>query len=200
MTSPLPDSIFTMNGWCTKEKASRLYDLVLSAKPATVVELGVFAGRSFIPMALGLKHNQQGTITGVDPWAKTASTENYDPNDPNFIWWNSLDHEMILNCFKDSLKHYDVELFSSYIRSTSSEALQSFADGSIDILHQDGNHSEETSCKEIDMYAPKLRVDGYWIMDDTDWESTSKAQKLIIKKGFILLEDHTSWRIYKKIK
>ena len=198
MTS-IPESIFNMNGWCTKEKATRIYDLVVDSKPMEVLELGVFAGRSFIPMALALKRNGQGHITGIDPWARSNSLENYQNDDPNFIWWNSLDHDMIFKCFKESLSTYQVEDCSRYIRGTSVDSCQSFADLSIDILHQDGNHSEQTSSKEVNIYTPKVKKGGYWIMDDTDWESTKKAQNLILEKGFTLYEDHISWKIYKKL-
>lgn len=194
----LPESIFSMNGWCTKQKATRIYNLVLDHKPLEVLELGVFAGRSFIPMALALKKNGKGNITGIDPWARSNSLENYKKDDPNFIWWNSLDHDMIFKCFKDALSTYDVEKYSRYLRGTSNDCCQSFADQSIDVLHQDGNHSEETSSMEVNIYTPKVKKGGYWIMDDTDWESTKRAQNLILDKGFTLYEDHISWKIYKK--
>lgn len=194
----LPDSIFSLDGWCTREKAQKLYDSVISMKPDKVVELGVFAGRSFIPMALALKANGKGEITGIDPWATTASLENYDPQDPNHIWWNNLDHGHIYNCFISSLSNYDVLSFSNHLRATSRQCVDRFEDESIDILHQDGNHSEAISCEEIKIYAQKIKPGGLWIMDDTDWESTSKAQKLILEHGFTVQEDHKAWIIYKK--
>lgn len=195
----LPDSIFSMDGWCTREKAQRIYELVINHKPSQVVELGVFAGRSLIPMALGLVANQKGKITGIDPWCKNASTENYDEQDANHKWWNSLDHELIFNRFVASLTQHQVQDVTSYIRSTSRECHHQFATESIDILHQDGNHSETISCEEIELYADKVRSGGVWIMDDTNWETTRTAQALILTKGFELFEDHTEWKIYVKV-
>lgn len=198
----LPDSIFTLHGWCPKEKGEKLYEIVKSMNAKLVVELGVFGGRSFIPMALGLKDavsKDAVKIIGVDPWSKTASTEFYDPNDPNYVWWSKLDHEHIFKCFLNSLKTYHVENISHYIRKTSSECVDSFEHESIDVLHQDANHSEHTSCEEVETYTPKVKPGGIWIMDDTDWATTSKAQLLLIQKGFELVEDHTSWKVYKKL-
>ncbi len=196
--STLPESIFALEGWCTREKAQKLYDVVISVKPESIVELGVFAGRSFIPMALALKANGKGCITGIDPWAVSSSIENYDSQDQNHLWWNGLDHEKIYNCFKSSIKDYDISTISTHIRATSKECVDTFTSDSIDIMHQDGNHSETVSCDEIEIYASKIRPGGLWIMDDTDWESTRKAQRLILEHGFTMVEDFTSWVIYKK--
>ena len=196
----LPESIFSIEGWCTREKAHKLYDLVIDIKPDKVVELGVFAGRSFIPMALALKSNEKGMITGIDPWDSTASLENYNPGDTNHTWWNDLDHNHIYNCFISSLSDYEVKPFSNYLKRTSKQCVDIFQDESIDILHQDGNHSEATSCEEIKIYTPKIKPGGLWIMDDTDWDSTFKAQELILESGYTLQEDFRSWVIYKKDK
>lgn len=197
--SAIPDSIFKLHGWCPKEKAEKLYEIVSNAKAELVVELGVFGGRSYIPMALALKDNGKGRIIGVDPWSKSASTQNYDPNDPNYVWWNNLDHNNILQCFVDALRTYRVSDISQYIRQTSKEAILAFQDDSIDVLHQDANHSEETSSEEVEMYVPKVKKGGIWIMDDTDWETTTAAQKLLVDKGFELVEDHVAWKVFKKL-
>jgi hypothetical protein len=194
----LPESIFSMHGWCTRDKAERIYQLVRDAKPAEVVELGVFAGRSFVPLALGLKHNGKGVITGIDPWAKSASTEHYDSEDENYQWWNSLDHEAIFQWFLKALDDYGVREISKYMRTVSKECAHLFEDESIGVLHQDGNHSVASSCEEVEIYAPKVTPGGYWIMDDTNWDTTLPAQNLILEKGFDLLEDHKEWRLYIK--
>lgn len=192
----LPDTIFDLHGWCPKNKATRLYELVKEIKPDRVVEFGVFGGRSFIPMAIALKETGQGEIIGVDPWSRGASTENYVHDDPNFAWWNSLDHEAIYSSFITALRRYGVYDISKVERKTSREMV--FDDESIDILHQDGNHSEGTSTEEVNLFARKIKPGGLWIMDDTDWETTKNAQEAIIENGFRLYEDYIAWKIFKK--
>jgi hypothetical protein len=194
----LPESIFTLNGWCTREKADFLYNLVLKSESALTVELGVFAGRSLIPMALAHKALNKGVIYGIDPWEKSASTQNYPAEDANYQWWNTLNHDAIYTCFLKSLKDYDIEDITKVIKSKSKDSVDIFAPESIYILHQDGNHSEETSCNEIALYADKIRKEGYWIMDDTDWETTKKAQEFILTKGFIEVYDAKAWKVYQK--
>ena len=74
------------------------------------------------------------------------------------------------------------------------------------MLHQDGNHSEEMSCLDIELWSNKIKKKGYWLMDDTNWPTTQKAQKLIITKGFIEIDvdngfgkiEGREWKLYQK--
>ena len=45
----------------------------------------------------------------------------------------------------------------------------------IDILHIDGNHSEEASFFDIVTYYPKVKSGGYIWFDDKNWATTKKA-------------------------
>lgn len=194
----LPESIFNMHGWCNQEKAQKMYTLIRDKQPDVTVELGVFGGRSLIPMALAHKHIAKGTCYAVDPWSKTSSTENYDVKDPNYQWWSSLDHDGIYTYFIDALQTYKVTDIVKVYRAESKDVVSFFDDESIDVMHQDANHSENTSCAEVILYAPKIKKNGYWIMDDTDWATTHKAQTLLQEHGFKLVEDFTAWKIFQK--
>jgi hypothetical protein len=83
------------------------------------------------------------------------------------------------------------------IRSRSLDAVDAFAERSVSVLHQDGNHSERVSDEEVIRWAPKIRRGGYWIADDTRWTSTQRAQQRLIELGFSLIEDHGDWRVYR---
>jgi L-rhamnose mutarotase len=157
-------------------------------------------------MALGLKEldcdsyrNSDSSIIGIDPWSNSASIDNYDSEDANYKWWNALNHEAIFQGFLKALKDYDVEKYSKYIRKRSNELSNEFEDESIDILHQDGNHTENISSEEVLTFYNKVKHGGYWIMDDTNWETTKKAQELIISLGFELIEDYNAWKIYRRL-
>ena len=45
----------TMHGWATAEKCCTLASLVLANKPALAVEIGVWGGRSLLPVAMAMK-------------------------------------------------------------------------------------------------------------------------------------------------
>jgi hypothetical protein len=62
-----------LEGWCSKEKACAFIDLVLQEKPQTCVEIGVFGGKSLLPVAMALKSLGQGIVIGVDPWDKKSN-------------------------------------------------------------------------------------------------------------------------------
>jgi predicted O-methyltransferase YrrM len=198
MSDNVPESVFTMNGWCTKEKANYMYDLVVDAKSSLTVELGVFAGRSAIPMMLAHKKMGLGKVVAIDPWKVESSITNYDENDANREWWGSINHDEIHRLFLQSIKRYDVANYAEVVRAESRDVVSRFEDESIDILHQDGNHTEGISTEEVNLYAPKMRKGGYWVMDDTNWATTGLAQRTILTKGFSLVYDHVDWKVYKK--
>ena len=75
-----------LTGWCSKDKGGVLFDLVIKSRPKVVVEIGVFGGKSVIPMAVGLKANGRGMIYGIDPWDTDASTM-WLEEETNKKWW-----------------------------------------------------------------------------------------------------------------
>jgi hypothetical protein len=190
-------TILSLPGWCTGHKARRLVQLVADDKPQTCVELGVFGGRSWLAIAMGLQHNGSGRIDGIDPMSAEASLEG--KNSPaNDKWWADLDYEDVLKKALQGRDTLGLQDFATFIRKRSAECVDSYADESIDLLHQDANHSEETSVAEVRAWLPKLKVGGWWICDDTNWSTTQTAQFLLREAGCELLEDHESWRIYRK--
>ena len=65
-------------------------------------------------------------------------------------------------------------------------------------MHQDSNHSEKISCNEVELYKNKLKTNGIWVMDDTNWDTTKKAQILLVSYNFEELYDSGDWKVYKK--
>ena len=89
-----------LHGWCTPEKASHLYNLVLDHENPLCVELGVFAGRSLVAIALGAKA-MNGTAVGIDAWSKEACEQGV--NDiANTEWWNNINYDFFIS-------KYDIE-------------------------------------------------------------------------------------------
>src|SRR5665213_3143942 len=82
-------------GWCSKEKAEKLMDLIYEAQPTVCVEVGVFGGSSIYPTARALQYLGQGKVYAIDPWAKEDCQVGYDINDPNYIWWSSINLDEI---------------------------------------------------------------------------------------------------------
>lgn len=188
-----------LHGWCTVEKASHLYNLVLEHEAPLCVELGVFAGRSLVAIALGAKA-KNGTAVGIDAWSKEACEQGV--NDiANTEWWNNIDYDFFYNYTTKVMSDAGVSATTSLIRSKSSDVSNYYTSNSISVLHQDSNHSEEVTVEEVNLWYDKLKIGGYWIFDDTDWPTTQTAQGLLLEKGYELIftEKDGKYKVFKRI-
>ncbi len=154
-----------LEGWCSKGKAGILFDLVLKTKPKTIVEIGVWGGKSLIPMAVALKANKKGKIYGIDPWDPYASIEEVK-EEVNRNYYLSVDHEWILLGLIDAIDYIHMGNHIELIRSTSINAPLI---EEIDILHVDGNHSNKTSMEDVHKWVPLVKNGGWVIFDDMTW-------------------------------
>lgn len=196
-TEELLEATQALPGWMSMEKGRRVIQLVIESKAEQCVELGVFGARTLICMAFGLQALGRGCADGVDPYTPAAALEGV--NDPaNDAWWGRLDYEDIARTAQTAIYRFGLVRYAQLIRMRSLEVVDYYADGSVDLLHQDSNHSMAVTCEEVTRWAPKIRPGGYWIFDDTNWESTKKAQQMLVELGFEELEDHVSWKIYRR--
>ncbi len=164
----------TLEGWCSEEKGAALVDLILRVKPEKIVEIGVFGGKSLIPMACALQANRKGKIYGIDPWDIQSSIE--DVNDEsNKHYWTIVDYQGILAGLLQRIEDYQlgdqIELIAK-----SSENADPIVD--IDILHIDGNHSEKTSYFDVRKWVPLVKKGGWIIFDDMQWHEQGKPTTL----------------------
>jgi hypothetical protein len=179
-----------IEGWCSKEKAIMMASFIKS--DFLCVELGVFGGRSLLPIAFATNNK----VFGIDAWSKENSLEGVNAIE-NDDWWGNLDHDYFYDYTRNLLEKHgcgNVQL----LRAKSAHVVDHFQDESIDFLHQDSNHSEETSCDEVEKYHSKVKKNGIWVFDDTNWTTTRKAQGLLESHGFMEIYDSGSWKIYKK--
>jgi hypothetical protein len=182
-------------GWCTPEKTRRMFELTKGSM--LCVELGVFGGRSLVSIALALADQGFGRVDGIDPYTTSAALEG--TNDPaNDEWWAHLDYKAIENIAEETLYRLELVQYTRLVRMLSRSVVEFYGDETIDLLHQDSNHSEEITCQEVALWAPKIRSGGYWAFDDTNWPTTKKAQKLLLESGFTRTEDHETWAVFQK--
>lgn len=202
-----------MEGWCNVDKALAMAKLILETNPTVVVELGVFGGRSLIPQALALReadHSQnhlqphrRGILYGVDPWQVEPAIEG--EVEANAQWWlkDCPLHVIHEGCMK-AIWDEKLEPYVIIMRCRAEHALHLFAESGIDILHFDQNHSEMASMRDIQIYYPLVKVNGYIWFDDTNWTTTNKAQEWVDAQGAqtiteIATPDGTQFcRLYRK--
>ena len=93
-TLPLNEKIVaclaTIDGWCTPAKAQWLARFISERRASHVLEIGVFGGKSLIPMALAAQSIGPAVVVGVEPWrADVAVAE--PTNEANDDWWTKVD-------------------------------------------------------------------------------------------------------------
>ncbi len=159
-----------LEGWCSQQKASILIDLIYLIDAKKIVEIGVFGGKSLVPMAFALKEKGGGKAYGIDPWQKEDSIEGM--TGVNEEWWGQVDHEGIYQNLKHQIRVFGLEAYLELIRSNSEKADPIF---DIDLLHIDGNHSEKASLIDVIKWVPLVRTGGVIIFDDVNWVTTRLA-------------------------
>lgn len=169
-----------LDGWCSKHKASILIDLVnsqLKNKPTNktikIVEIGVYGGKSLVPMAYALKKadpNGIAHVYGIDPWANEESLQGVS-NESNRAYWAWIDHSAIMNKLIYHINLFNLNDQIKLIRQSSKEATPI---EEIDILHIDGNHSDEASYQDVTKWAPLVAKGGWIILDDITWHEENK--------------------------
>jgi predicted O-methyltransferase YrrM len=155
-----------LDGWCSYEKGGVLVDLVLQLKPQTIVEIGVYGGKSLVPMAYALDINGTGQIYGIDPWETEESIKGIKNSSSEYFWGVWVDHEAVLQNLKNKIRQFNLDQRIILVRSSSEMAP---IIENIDILHIDGNHSDEASFLDVSKWAPLVKAGGLIILDDMTW-------------------------------
>jgi len=159
-----------LEGWCSFAKAAVLIDLILIKNPQVIVEIGVFGGKSLIPMAIALKELNKGIAFGIDPWSVSASVEGMD--NENYSWWSQINHDAFFEYLAAKIDQFGLQDQIQLIRQTSEQADLIY---NIDLLHLDGNHSEKCACLDVEKWVPLVTRGGIIAFDDTNWSTTQKA-------------------------
>lgn len=185
-----------LHGWCSPFKASILLDLTLMTQPNIVVEIGVYGGKSLVPIAMGLRENRRGMIYGIDPWSSQASIEGMDG--VNKVWWGALDHAKILQGLQSSISRLNLQDYITLICSSSEEATPI---QNIDMLHIDGNHSEQSAFFDVNKWVRLVKPGGLILFDDTTWDTTGRAVKWLDEnciKLFETVDKDNCWGVWVK--
>lgn len=160
-----------ISGWCELEKAEILAALCYTTRPARVVEIGVFGGKSLIPMALAMKAaGAGGEVVGIDPWSNAAATEGYDG--ANRDWWKSVDLERVYNSFLTLRDRLGVSI--RVIRARSDDVEWS---APIGLLHIDGQHTDQ-AVRDVQRYAEHVTPGGYVVVDDIGWVNAGSGTRV----------------------
>ena len=166
-----------MDGWTTPERACEIADCILKTKAKVCVDIGVFAGRSTIAMGFAARQLVNSKVYGIDPWTPEAATDN-DDNKEGVDWWKEKANlEEIQRQATRAVWNHRLEQWVVLIRSKSEYVYQLFPE--IEFLNIDGGHSEVASCRDVELYLPRVKSGFFVCMDDCSWPSTQKAVKML---------------------
>lgn len=169
------------HGWTTPNKALMLASAVIALRPKVSIEVGVWAGKGMISLALAHKYIGGGMVYGIDPYSAAASAEGQE-NPEDKKWWSEVDHEMIYRLAQENIRKYGCQNVCQLIRKKSADYEPP---NRIGILIIDSNHGDE-SLKDFHRYCPMVGIGGLLFADDLGWSggSVAKAIKLLPHFGF----------------
>lgn len=172
----------TLHGWTIPERAAMHAASVLALQPAVTVEIGIFGGRTLLPMALAHKQIGKGVVIGIDPWTPLASVQGQEVDPRHLEYWATCDHEKVM---KDFLRHLDLLGVNKYVQVLRKRSDDVEPPAVIDLLHVDGNHGEQ-ALRDAQRFTPKVRVGGLCFVDDPDWPGggVRKAIQFMESIGF----------------
>jgi hypothetical protein len=128
-----------------------LVDLV---RPGLLVELGTYTGVSFSAFCQAVKKlGLETRCYAVDTWKGDDQTGYYG-------------EETLADLKAHVETHYHG--FARLIESAFDQALDSFADGTIDLLHIDGHHAYESVKHDFESWLPKMSARGVVLLHDTN--------------------------------
>jgi hypothetical protein len=195
--------VVTLNGWCTPEKAQWIAKWIVDHRCVTVVDLGVFGGRSLVTMGLAMlqlakeRPGWPGRCIGIDSYSNADCVEG-EESVAGKDYWKNLDLASVRKNAEDAIEQYGLKEVCDLIIMTGVEAVKRFDDGTLDFVHVDGSHSEAESTRDVKLWWPKLRTGGLLLMDDTDWPTVRAARFLAESMGK-LVHHNVQWEAFQKV-
>lgn len=187
------------HGWCTFRKAETLAGLVVGTRPDTIVEIGVWSGKSLLPMALACREIGRGLVIGIDPYEPAASVEGQGGQ--NKEWWSTQPHQEMHDMFLAEVHRLGLQNVTRLIRDRSDNVLPP---QNIGLLNLDGNHGPQ-ALRDAKRFAPEIKPGGFIVLDDLHWDggAVSAAAQWLQASGFSeLFSEQTppnDWAVFQKL-
>ena len=189
-----------LDGWCEPGKQLTLAHLVLALRPSVIVEIGVWGGKSLIPMAMAALKIPNTImlprIVAIDPWSAEESVKGQE--NANKDWWgNQAQHDLVHGRFITAITRLGIKGFIQ-VERTSSDRVAIIRN--IGLLHVDGNHGSQ-ALKDVMKFAPSVAEGGVCVLDDLNWEggAVGNAAEWLKSNRFIELHPLGTGAVYQKV-
>ena len=175
-----------LEGWCSREKATSIMDVIYENKCQNCIEVGVFGGKSLLPIARALQYNGAGKVSAVDAWDTNVAIQGLSASDPNYLWWQKVNlKDLYLQTIK-MLQKNRATRFCVLVKKSSKEASTMFLDETVDFIHLDGNHTEELAFQDVVDYFPKVKDGGYILLSDPTWYSMKRSLVFLMERADLI--------------
>ena len=178
-------------GGASSFKGALMAKLVVERQLHTLVEIGVHRGRSLVALGTAARQVPGAHVWGIDPYSLTAYP---DPDmggaGPDGVadWLLAHDFEGACRDAVGAIDRLQLKPWCTLLRETSTAAARQFDLRSIDLLHVDGNHSEDAVRDDLTAYLPRVRAGGIVVLDDVSWTSVEAAAQTKLQGATTLFE------------
>ncbi|MDQ0304633.1 glycosyltransferase [Ancylobacter polymorphus] len=164
-----------LGGGSTLDKLYVMAGLAARLDLSTYVEIGVYRGRSLLPLAWSFAA-RGGHSYGIDPYARTASRQADMPSaiaEEVSAFIESTDYDALHG---DLLRQRDaMQLGGSceLLRETSTRAVEILRARGVraGMVHIDGNHDRHQVLADVEAYLTLMDEGSVMVVDDIDWPS-----------------------------
>lgn len=168
-----------LRGWCLEEKNKYLFDLTYNTNPSLIVEIGVYEGLSLCSFSAASLLLNDCNVIAIDSY-NVEDINKDDKTEPVYVNQNDLDMAKNKMLYEFDRLNLPVKLIKK--SSIDAYAESCFINNSIDILHIDASHTEESSVLDTLLWMPRVKSTGFIIYDDANRNKLELAQKFALKK------------------
>lgn len=174
-------TIPTLDGWGSVEKACTLASLVVAMKPKVCVEIGVWAGRSMLPMAWAVKENGSGEVIGIDPYDAAISARDQFAQHEEF--WQNAPHATIRDGLASMVEKLGLSKVVKFIRKPSEQVEPMRCQ----LIHFDASAGEPTVA-DAERFGPLVDVGGIAVFSNVLWVGGSVLRAMDVMEGLGFVE------------
>jgi methyltransferase family protein len=184
-------------GGSGRQKALSSAALIIGHDLASYLEIGVYRGRSLFPVAAVFAHLGRGTAIGIDPWDAGAATQlDLHLFPPAAATVNDfvagLDWDGMYLDVQRRITELGLAAHCRTVRARASDISDTFPDGSIGVLHVDGNHDEGAVSADLVNYLPKVGPGGFVVLDDVSWASVEPVRRMLDREHWLWFVDEAN--------
>lgn len=178
--------------------------LIYQYKLKITCDLGVYYGGTLFPQAFIHNKYTNGIVYGIDPYTKEDAKQ--CEASPALIstlddYIAKTDFDEIYNSVIELIKVFRYENNIVLLKQRSDAAIEYFKKNNIyfDLILIDGNHDTTNVVSDVNLYLPRVKENGYIILDDIHYQSVKPAYALV-KSNTLCCYEEEYFAVFQKSK